>query len=147
MTEQFHNTDNNKIDSIIRERRLNSLINNKKWVKLISILVDNSNVIKECRVKLIWETNDKFRYLLFDENTSYNFDYYEKSMEAMISGEPKGWYAYKEIEWLDFPSKTSIYKDSTLTQDIKLIKTIIEKIGPFEIKLEDNNLRLYAYKA
>lgn len=127
--------DDNYLNEIIKEKSLRGLVANETWVKLISTLVENFEIIKECRVKLIWEEGEPKRRILFDEFTDYNFDYYDTAMEAMISGEPKGWYVYKEIEWLDFPSG----------QDQTSIKKLIDELGGFEWELREENLRLYAY--
>jgi hypothetical protein len=55
-------------------------------------------------------------------------------MEAMISGKPKGWYDYKEIEWIEFP------------KDIVLIFDHLGSIGQFEVERSQAGLRLFAYK-
>ncbi len=143
-----HYREDTYLDKVIKEKFSTCLMNDSKWVKLISTFVMNVNIIKECRVHPIWENDSKsIRRLVFDENTSYNFDYYNTAMESMISGNPTGWYAYKEIEWLDF-SKTVISntKNQIITeQNLELIKSKIEKIGQFYLELSNDNLRLYAY--
>ncbi|WP_315998774.1 hypothetical protein [Hymenobacter endophyticus] len=118
-------------------------MSNTKWVKLLHLLVENATLISECRVKLIWEQGAAERRLVFDENTSYRFDYYDTAMEAMVTGTPRGWYEYKEIEWLDFPRVTNT---GEMAQDVKAIQRQIESIGRFRLALEEGNLRLYAYQ-
>lgn len=121
-------------------------MNNSKWVKLISALVDNSSLIKECKVKPIWDDSEPKRYLRFDANTQFSFDFYDTAMEAMVSGEPTGWYAYKEIEWLDFPKVTSSVNNKLpIQQNLQFIKTIIENLGQYKLEMTQDNLRLYAY--
>lgn len=143
MKNKFQPEAREQLDKIIREKHLTTLMNNRKWVKLISTLVAHAAEIKQCNVKLIWEDEPILRELLFDEDTGYNFDYYETSMEAMISGNPKGWYEYKEIEWLDFPR---FIKDSDTTgQNLERIQKLFLELGEFETHLDENNLRLYAY--
>jgi hypothetical protein len=137
------------LDKIIRKEFSASLMNNKKWVKLISILVENAGLIKECRVKLIWENQNETRFLRIDEFFQYNFDFYDTAMEAMITGKPAGWYAYKEIEWLDFPrfviSTDKRNVQTSVEQNLALIKTKIEQIGQFHFDCTPNNLRISAY--
>lgn len=121
-------------------------MNNSKWVKLISALVDNSSLIMECKVKPIWDDSEPKRYLRIDENTQFGFDFYDTAMEAMVSGEPTGWYAYKEIEWLDFPKVTSSVNNKLpIQQNLQFIKTIIENLGQYKLEMTQDNLRLYAY--
>ncbi|OUS27656.1 hypothetical protein A9Q99_14560 [Gammaproteobacteria bacterium 45_16_T64] len=126
------------------------LMNNKKWVKIITALSD-SDLVLESKVKLVWDVELRdfgIRY------AGYCHDFYQSSMEAMISGYPKGFYDYKEIEWVDFPAKAEILvnpdsiKSGTrlVAQDIKAIYKIISDIGMFELESDDSNLRLYGYK-
>ena len=79
-------------------------MNNSKLIKLISTIVVNSSEIKLCKVKPIWDDKEPYWQLLFTENTQFGFDFYDSAMEATVSEKPSGWYAYKEIHWLDFPS-------------------------------------------
>lgn len=150
MTDNYHKTDDAKIDKIIADNFLKRTINNEKWVNVISTLVDNFNEIKECKVKLIWETDSEFRRLKIGEFVHYNFDFYETAMEAMISGSPKGWYAYKEIEWIDFPRQAISYENIetgiATEQNLKLIEELFHKIGIFETRIDEQNLRIYAYQ-
>ena len=149
MTKPFKKIEHPKIDKIIVDNHLTPVMNNKKWVKVIKALVDNFQEIKECQVKLIWEKDNNLRRLKIQEFISYNFDYYDTSMEAMISGNPKGWYDYKEIEWLDFPRKAITYENLktniAVEQNLELIKDILGKIGIIETKIGKDNLRLFAY--
>jgi hypothetical protein len=62
-------------------------------------------------------------------------------MEAMISGNPRGFYEYKEIEWLDFPKQINAVE----TQDLDHIQQIINTLGEFRIDIDQDNLRLWAY--
>lgn len=137
------------LDKLIVEKNISPLMNDTKWVKLIKVFVENCNQILECQVKLLWEDDYCDRKLVFDENTSYNFDFYDKSMEAMITGSPKGWYDYKEIEYLEFPKKINFkMKNGTVQikeQNLDLIKKLILEIGNFEIYLVSDYLRIYAY--
>ena len=132
------------LDKIIKNRFSGSFMSNYKWVKLIEILVDNAHLIKKCQVKLIWEEKH-LRELLIDEHTSYQFDYYESSMESMISGPPYGWYAYKEIQWIAFPRKIYSTKNA-IQQDIIKIYEVIRQTGELCVEIDNNELIIYAYK-
>ena len=135
----------NSLDKLITSRHLIPIMSNSKWVKLLTVLVENHRIVLECGVKLIWEDEGVKRLLVIDEHTSYNFDYYDTALEAMISGSPvlNGWCAYKEIEWLDFPR--FIGNIESEKQDITSIQQKIAGIGQFRLELSDDRLRLYAY--
>ena len=79
-----------------------SFMNDSKWVKLLSALSEYELVIENSNVKLIWD--DEIRDICINGDISYDFDFYEHSMVSMISGYPKGWYDYKEIEWIEIKS-------------------------------------------
>ncbi len=141
-----HYRDDIYLDKLIKEKFSASFMNNSKWVKLISTIVANSSEIKLCKVKPIWDDKEPYRQLLFTENTRFDFDFYDSAMEAMISEKPTGWYAYKEIHWLDFPSIVKREgKTNNTQQNIQLIKEIIDSIGEYKTELTETNLRLYAY--
>lgn len=141
-----HHRDDIYLDKLIKQKFSASFMNNSKWVKVISALVEISSEIKECKVKPIWDDKEPFRQLLLDENTKYGFDFYETAMEAMVSDKPTGWYSYKEIEWLDFPAMVKNDKhEIPAQQNLPLIKDIIDKLGQYMTELTPDNLRLYAY--
>jgi hypothetical protein len=145
----LHDREGAYLNKLIKKKFTTSFMSNKKWIKLITALVENSLEIKECKVKPIWDDELPTRQLLIDEDIQFGFDFYDSSMESMISGNPKGWYAYKEIEWLDFPRIVISYdkKRTAITeeQNLELIKSKIEEIGQFHMELTNDNLRLYAY--
>lgn len=134
--------DDASLDKLIATTQLHPLMSNAKWVKLIAALVEHWQLVRQCRVKLIWEDVSTERYLLLDEHTRYNFDYYATAVEAMITGRPRGWYAYKEIEWLEFPRFPSGESEA---QHLEAIQQRIEAIGQFQLLLDGDKLRLYAY--
>ena len=121
-------------------------MSNSKWVRLIGVLVNNWFEIKECLVKPIWNDAAPSHRLIIDEHTTYGVDYYASAMESMVVGNRGGWYAYKEIEWLDFP-KMVVTKEGVppITQDLEAIKAVIDKAGQFTTELTQDELRLYAY--
>jgi hypothetical protein len=132
------------LDWVILKAKLHPLMSNAKWVKLITTLIANWQLIQECRVKLIWEDASVERWLRIEEEASYEFDYYANAMEAMIVGTPRlGWAAYKEIEWLDFPRFS---RGKVGVQDLKAIRQKIEEVGHFQFDASLDNLRLYAYQ-
>lgn len=111
-------------------------------MKLLGTLVKNWPAVHACRVKLIWEEASVERRLLFDEDTSYAFNYYANAMEAMVSGRPRlgGWVAYKEIQWVDFPRFPEGKE-----QDLEQLEQQLAQIGQFRTAESADNLRLYAY--
>lgn len=141
-----HFREDQYLDKLIQQKFSVSLMSNSKWVKLIAAIVANVDIVKECLVKPIWEEQEPTRHLLFDENTYYDFDYYASAVESMVSGNPRGWYAYKEIEWLDFPRFITM-KEKVLpvTQDLEAIELLLSEVGQFQLELTEENLRLYAY--
>ena len=142
----IHYRDDIYLDKIIKQNFSASFMSDSKWLKLISALVDNCSRIKKCIVKPIWDDNKPSRQLLLTNEKQYGLDFYDSAMEAMVSGQPTGWYSYKEIEWLDFPAMlTNINGTSTVRQETEFIKTLIEKLGQYKIDDFDGNLRLYAY--
>ena len=142
----IHSREDHYLDKLIQQKFSASFMSNSKWVKLIATLVANVDIVKECLVKPIWEEQEPTRHLRFDENTYYDFDYYASAMESMVSGNPRGWYAYKEIEWLDFPRFiTGRVKAVPVTQDLEAIELLLSKVGEFRLELTEENLRLYAY--
>ncbi|GAB2871314.1 hypothetical protein GCM10027044_36960 [Hymenobacter ruber] len=107
-------------------------------------MVENHNLIRECQVKLIWEQEYLGRWLLINEYTDYQFNYYCKSMEAMITGKPRGWYDYREIEWVEFPRHLT---DQAGEQDLDAIQSALSQAGQLPFVLTDASLRLEAYRA
>jgi hypothetical protein len=142
----IHFREDRYLDELIEQKSSVSLRSNAKWVKLIAALVAHADTIKECLVKLVWEEQEPIRHLQFDEHTRYDFDYYASAMESMVSGKPSGWYAYKEIEWLDFPRLVVTKgKAESIMQDLDGIKLMLTGVGQFQLELTQENLRLYAY--
>jgi hypothetical protein len=135
--------DDEFLDRVISKRRLIGYLNNAKWVKLLHVLVANYDLVKECQVKLIWEDKPTGRLLRIDEHTEYQFDYYDQAMEAMITGKPHGWWAYREIEWLEFPRYLT---EESGEQNLTAIQLALAPVGQFPLVLTDNSLRIEAYR-
>jgi hypothetical protein len=141
-----HHREERYLEELIRDKFSVSLMSNSKWVKLIAALVENYAEVKECLVKPIWDDQQPFRQLLIDDTTTYDHDYYNSAMEGMVSDKPRGWYAYKEIEWLDFPRQLTNKTDSpAAVQNLELINQLIDGAGKYFVELTPDNLRLYAY--
>ncbi|MGO4709207.1 hypothetical protein AB4Y90_08825 [Chryseobacterium sp. 2TAF14] len=115
------------------------LMSNSKWVRLIDGLVDNIEKVRKIQFKKV--QNDKIGELYLDENTIYEYDYWQNGFEGSNSfGE---WLEYREIEYLIFPK---IIDSKNNVQDLEDIKLNIEKIGHFFFELNENELKLICYK-
>lgn len=114
------------------------LMSNAKWVKLIDHLVNNMDEIKKIQFKRVQD--DRIGELYLDENSSFEFDYWQTAFEGINSF--GGWLQYKEIEYLSFPEKV----DSKTEQDLEKISTIIQTIGEFYLESDKNELKLICYK-
>ncbi|MBO2650815.1 hypothetical protein [Shewanella algae] len=124
----------NKTDRLI-EKFSGSFMSNAKWVKLLSSLSSIDGLDCKAIVKLVWDEEE--RDVRLDEGLEFNFDFYDNSMESMISGNPKGWYDYKEIEWL------SISGDQ---EQISNIQEKINQLGKFELATNQNSIIVFCYK-
>ncbi|GAA6171737.1 hypothetical protein NBRC116592_14070 [Colwellia sp. KU-HH00111] len=124
----------NKTDSIIKSFDV-SLMSNTKWIKLLSLLSNLDLDGVTATVKLVWDS--EIRVFRLDSNLEFNFDYYESSMESLISGYPKGFYDYKEIEWLNVkaPSET-----------LELINNNLNNIGKFSVNQTIDYIQIFAHK-
>jgi hypothetical protein len=138
-----------KLDKIIEQRFTVSLMSNAKWVDLLHVLtgydsqpknpqerLHSWDLVSSCRAKLVLD-DESVRTLFLDYKV-YNFDYYDQAMEAMIFGQPSGWYDYKEIEWIEF------LRDGTC--DVERIAAAIRQRGQFALELTASALRMYAYQ-
>ena len=105
-----------------------------KWVRLLDALTAHPGLVHECRAKLVWD--DEVRELRIDE-MEFEFDYWPHAMEAMVSGSPRGWYEYRELEWISFPAGK---------QDVARIRAVLDARGRFDLEEGDDGLRLYAYR-
>ncbi len=121
-----------KTDQIIQTNFTKSCMNDVKWVQVIDSLIENFHLIPEISLKLVWDEN--LRELFLDESTGKDHDYYAASMEGLVSGAPRGWYDYKEIEWVEFQENGQI------------VSKVLDSIGKFEYQLNNDKLKLYGYK-
>lgn len=131
--------DDNALERLIRRRFTASVMSDAKWVRVISWIVTNAAWLKACQVKLVWD--EAVRDLLYDEHSSFQFDFYDHAMEAMISGKPLGFYSYREIEWLEFPARIR-----SMPQDLIRIQADLAQVGRFDLERTHTGLRLFAYR-
>lgn len=115
-----------------------SCMSNSKWLRLIETVIDNVHLFKSIQFKKI--QNDKIGELYLNENSTFEFDYWQIGFEGNNS--LGGWLEYREIEYLIFPKII----DSNNIQDLGKIKLVIEKIGEFFFEADKNNLKLICYK-
>jgi hypothetical protein len=124
----------NKTDSIVNSFDV-SLMSNAKWVKLLNSLSNLNLDDAIATVKLVWDID--VRAFRLDSDLEFNFDYYANSMESMISGYPKGFYDYKEIEWLNIKASN---------ETIELINNNLNSIGKFCVHQSTDSIQVLAYK-
>lgn len=58
-------------------------------------------------------------------------------MESMVNGYPKGWYDYKEIEWVEF---------HTSEEQLDVIEREFKRLGKLESVRAVNGIKLFAYQ-
>jgi len=114
------------------------LMSNSKWIRLIEAIIDNAHEFKKIQFKKIH--NDRISELYLNEDSIFEFDYWQRGFEGNNSlGD---WLEYKEIEYLIFPKIV----DSNNFQNLEEIKLIIEKVGRFNIEIDKDELKLVCYK-
>jgi len=110
-------------------------MSNAKWVKLLGALSKLNLEQAVASVKLVWDKD--VRSIRLDNNLEFNFDYYASSMESMISGYPKGFYEYKEIEWLQIKAPSEV---------IEQIESSLNNVGKFCVNHSSECIQILAYK-
>lgn len=115
------------------------LMSNSKWVKLINALIDNAAYLKLIGFKKV--QNSDVGKLYLSEDTLFGYDFWEAGFEGHNS--LGGWLTFKEIEYLVFPKIVTSEND---VQDLNQIKSIIEKVGQFDIEMNDDELKMICYK-
>ena len=114
------------------------LMSNSKWIRLIEAIIDNAHEFKKIQFKKI--QNDRIGELYLNEDSIFEFDYWQRGFEGNNSlGD---WLEYKEIEFLIFPEIIN----SKVNQDLLKIEKHIRNIGEFCIEYDDNKLKLICYK-
>ena len=123
-----------KLDLLIK-RFSSSAMNNAKWVKLLDALTIEDTAVKMCQTKLVWDSEPRKFFL--DDTCYYGYDYYHNAVEGLISGIPRGFYEYREIEWILFPHDS---------QDVKRIESQISTAGEFDYVITSTGLKLFGYR-
>ena len=114
------------------------LMSNSKWIRLIEAIIDNAHEFKKIQFKK--NQNDRIGELYLNEDSIFEFDYWQRGFEGNNSlGD---WLEYKEIEFLVFPKII----DSEITQDLDKIEKNINDIGKFCIERDEKELKLICYK-
>ena len=105
-----------------------------KWVLLLNVLSETIDQSISIHAKLVWDDEPRTMWI---HDAQYEFDYYPSSMEAMIGGYPRGWYDYKEIEWVAFSGTDDL---------LQMLKQSIATLGMLDLESCGSTLRLYAYR-
>jgi len=126
--------DRAKTDRIIANEMLSRSMSDAKWVRLLKVLTETIDQSISIQVKLVWD--DELR-TMWIRDAQHESDYYATSMEAMIGGYPRGWYDYKEIEWVDFSGTDDL---------LRMLKQCIDTVGLFDLESCGTTLRLFAYR-
>lgn len=126
--------DRAKTDRIIANEMLSWSMNDTKWIRLLGALSETLDQSISIHVKLVWDEQPRTMWI---RDAQYQFDYYATSMEAMIGGFPRGWYDYKEIEWIAFSGTDDL---------LHMLKQHIDTVGVFDMESCSSALRLYAYR-
>jgi hypothetical protein len=116
------------------------LMSNSKWVRLINTLLKNIDKVKKVEFKKV--QNEQLGQLYLEEDTTFEFDYWENGFEEHNS--LGGWLTFKEIEYLIFPRVIDF--DHNVEQDLKEIMKLIINIGQFDMELNEYRLKLTCYK-
>lgn len=125
-------------------------MNNAKWVRVLNAL-SGSNLVLLCLVKLVWD--DDIRELQIDGMVA-NHDFWPEAIEGGVSGIPRGWYAYKEFEMLEFPARVCADRmphhrnagQSSRAQDLTAIRAVFHQLGVFDLEQSSECLRMFAYR-
>lgn len=116
------------------------LMSNSKWVRLINKFVENIDKVKKVEFKKVHK--DIIGQLYLNEDTTFEFDYWENGFEGHNS--LGGWLTFKEIEYLIFPRIADF--NNNVEQDLDEIMKMINSIGQFNLELNENLLKLTCYK-
>jgi hypothetical protein len=124
-------------------------MSNAKWTKLFEILSKNKETINKCLEKSIWD--DLLREIHIPPTEEFAETFHDTGFKDNGSNQPSN---FKEIEWIEFPSKWTISKQMRgqalephkYEQDIIKIKNEIDRIGQLETELDNEKLIVYGYK-
>ena len=138
--EDWHRRQQARTDKIIKARFKTALMSNAKWVKVLTVLTGTDLGLSACALKLVWDSALRTLQL---EHRVFGYDYYEHALEGMVTGYPRGWYAYKEFEWLQISAPKP-----GLRLDLDLVERSLRQIGVLELERlpgPSATLRLLAY--
>lgn len=130
-----------ELEKFVRKTFSYEIMSNSKWLKLIQLIINNSDSFKKIEFKKV--LNDEIGELFISENTVYEFDFWKTGFEGCNSF--GGWLLYKEIEYLKFPAKL-IVKDKPVSQNLLEIKNLIDSVGKFDYEITNHNLYFNCYK-
>jgi hypothetical protein len=124
-------------------------MNDTKWTKLFKALANQSSQIKRCLIKDVLDS--QLREIKIPNINFYSNTFYDKGIKDVMSIGPL---AFREIECLVFPKvwtidrtmRTQKLEPHKFEQDIAAIKDILNRIGQFEIKYNNDALIIFAYK-
>lgn len=152
-----HRADANRdtlIARAIHERGLEPGVEDAEWVRLLEALCAEPDHVPGARAKLVWDPEPR-AFLVRGAAYHAGLDFYAHEMEAMISGSPRGFYEYRELEWVEFPREIEILRNpdhrkagtELVEQELAQIRATIETVGQFELKESDDGLRLNGYRS
>ena len=143
-----------------------SCMNNTKWYEFFAAVDENSDISFETPVLVKYINCDEpvKEELTFGgvlgENGIHEYWIHPTDRRQYIQKRFPGWVAYKDIEWLFFP--TAFEKDVygkqtrnsplsktgkiTIETDISVMKKLIDKLGELDYDIDDDGLKLYGYR-
>lgn len=125
-----------RVNKLIEERKLGSLMNNTKWKKVSGMLETQFETVY-INFKLVY--NEDIKNVVFSLVDCQSY-----FIEPIL---------YKEVEWIEFPKTYTYWINENnkkagkkeFTQDIQTIQLQIEKMGQFCLESYTDKIRLYAY--
>ncbi len=126
--------DRAKADRIIANEMTSRSMSDAKWVRMLTMLSETIDPSIAITAKLVWDSEPRSMWI---HDAVYDFDFYATAMEAMIGGYPRGWYDYKEIEWIMFSGSNEV---------LKTLKNRLDSVGMFDVELSSTVLQLFAYR-
>ena len=115
-------------------------MSDSKWKKLVDGVVKNHGAFRYIEFKKISDARTGVLYI--DENTTYDFDYWQTGFEGCNS--LGGWLLYREIEYVNFPAEF-VDKNAVKTQDLDQVKQLLDATGKFELVVDRENIKLVCY--
>lgn len=127
-----------------------SYMNNAKWEKVFTEIINNRDLIKKCEIyDLLYSGINEIKWPIVDEQQKHITQTYI-SQDYTTSEYPKT--LYKTIVYIEFPkywsnqAKETLVLEKRITQNTDKIKEKISKLGLFEWEEEEGYLRLMGYR-